>query len=147
MLRTPGATNDFFTFEAKSGGPELTGGRLTVSVVAVDGVKPAMDVSAGVTLLAVSSGFATAEALARLALVAADAGQSIDGIIVVNPDPGDGTVGVVPSAGEARQLHRYRATYQTLSGWWGTRSERTGSCEWCRWGEPQVRYRRGRSVR
>jgi len=46
-----------------------------------------------VTLLAVSSGAASAEDLAALALAADEAGMPLDGIVVANPDPLDRTTG------------------------------------------------------
>lgn len=46
-----------------------------------------------VTLLAVSSGGATADDLARVALAADEAGVRLDGIVVTNPDPLDRSTG------------------------------------------------------
>lgn len=76
-------------------------------MVAVDDVKPIVPVSDGASLLAVSSGFATAETLARVALAGSEAGHALDGIVIVNPDPVDSTAGVVPLAGETRQAVPY----------------------------------------
>lgn len=52
-----------------------------------------LGMSHGVTLLAVSSGEATPEELARVALAADEAGHAIDRIVVVDPDPLDRTTG------------------------------------------------------
>jgi hypothetical protein len=93
-----------FTFEARTSGPEFSTVRLAVAVVAVQEAKPELPSLAGPVLFAVSCGFATAESLARVVLAASDAGYAIDGIVVVNPEPGDGTVGLVPQTGQARPL-------------------------------------------
>jgi Mrp family chromosome partitioning ATPase len=45
------------------------------------------------TVLVVSAGFATAEQLARAAMLAADSGSMVMGIIVADPDPADQTTG------------------------------------------------------
>jgi hypothetical protein len=50
-------------------------------------------VERAVTLLAVSSGVATPEELARVALAADEAGHAIDRIVIVDPDPLDRTTG------------------------------------------------------
>ncbi len=71
------------------------GGRLTVSMAVIDPDQPELHASEGSVLLAVSSGFATAEVLARLSLASADAGHVIDGVVVVNPEPSDTTTGLV----------------------------------------------------
>jgi hypothetical protein len=84
--------------ESDGPGPGLDRGQLTVSVIAVDEERPVLSPGYGITVLAVSSGYASAEALALLALAAADAGQPIEGIVVVNPDPSDDTTGSVPNS-------------------------------------------------
>jgi hypothetical protein len=66
---------------------------LHVSLVALDEEEPELPPGDDVLLLAVSAGFATEEQLARLALAALDTGQTIDGIVLVNPDLGDRTTG------------------------------------------------------
>jgi capsular polysaccharide biosynthesis protein len=68
---------------------------LTVVVVVVDRRKPELaDLpSAGMTILAVSSGSATAEDLAGAASAAYDRGSPIDGILIADPDPADRTTG------------------------------------------------------
>ncbi|MGH3331183.1 MAG: Wzz/FepE/Etk N-terminal domain-containing protein, partial [Nocardioidaceae bacterium] len=68
---------------------------LTVVLAVVDRHKPELvdlpDTS--VTILAVSSGSATAEDLAQAAVTADDAGSRIDGIVVADPDDLDRTTG------------------------------------------------------
>lgn len=95
----PAAANDPRSSRARSYGFERFGGQVIVSTVAVDVVHPHIDPAPGVMLLAVSAGFATADALARVALAAVDAGHSIDGILVVNADAADDTTGAVPDGG------------------------------------------------
>jgi capsular polysaccharide biosynthesis protein len=71
---------------------------LTITVVAMDRKRPHFEMSGGVlTLVALSAGLATSDDLARLALAATDAGTTLDGIIVVNPDDHDYTSGDLPS--------------------------------------------------
>jgi hypothetical protein len=48
------------------------------------------------TVLGVSAGAATAEQLARAAVVASADGREIAGLLVADPDPGDQTTGRVP---------------------------------------------------
>lgn len=48
-----------------------------------------------VTVLAISSGLATAEALAATAMAYLDAGHRVQGILVANPDPNDRTSGAL----------------------------------------------------
>jgi capsular polysaccharide biosynthesis protein len=78
---------------------------LAISVTAIQRNQPQLDDSArDTTLLAVSSGFATVDDLARLALAAIDSGHPIDGIVVANPDPDDNTTGGVIDAPAPRRL-------------------------------------------
>jgi len=70
--------------------------QLLVSVLAVDPSHPDLSVAGGPTILSVSSGFAVADDLARVALASASGGPGIQGIIVVNPDRSDATVGSLP---------------------------------------------------
>jgi capsular polysaccharide biosynthesis protein len=102
VLGAPAAPNEPLTFQPKKAGTEFSSARLTLSLMAVDEAKPELTITNGASVLAVSSGFATPEALARVALVVSDAGHPIDGIVVVNPDPEDTTVGIVPMAGDGR---------------------------------------------
>ncbi len=105
---TIGSPDEPFILQAEDAGPELSV-RLTVSLVAVDEAKPELLPAKGASLLAVSAGFATAEALARVALAVSDTGPPLEGIVVVNPDPGDSTVGATPVGGKARQITQYGA--------------------------------------
>jgi hypothetical protein len=57
-------------------------------------------------MLAVSSGFATAESLARAALAASDAHSPFEGIVVVNPEPSDSTTGSIAPVDRPRQATR-----------------------------------------
>jgi len=68
---------------------------LTVRVVVVDQGQPELvhRSGSGVTLLAISSGTATPEDLARAAVAAYESGAPISGVIVVDPDPLDHTTG------------------------------------------------------
>lgn len=93
--------------------------QLVVVLEALDRAEPALASTAGLCLLSVSSGFSTADDLARLALAAADASQTIDGVLVVNPEPNDTTMGSVtdqPTAvgtarrAKPRMLHAWRAS-------------------------------------
>lgn len=68
-------------------------GRLNLSLVPVERDQPQLPPSDCSNLLAISSGAATAEDLARLGLAAADAHDGIAGIVVVNPEPNDPTSG------------------------------------------------------
>ena len=68
---------------------------------------------AGVTVLGVSAGAATAEQLARVAVSAAADGRDIAGIIVADPDPADNTTGRLPQptrAARRRQPARFTGT-------------------------------------
>ncbi len=76
--------------------PALNEAHLVVSVVAVEPSRPELNSIVGPTILAVSSGFAVVDDLARVALASARAGLGIDGIVVVNPEPADSTTGLLP---------------------------------------------------
>ena len=79
---------------------------LNISFVAIDAANPSIPVCRGANLLALSSGFATAETLARTALAVSDAGCALTGILLVNPEEGDSTTGSLPQGGEARLIVR-----------------------------------------
>jgi capsular polysaccharide biosynthesis protein len=74
------------------------GAALTVVVSVVDGEAPqvASTMRTTATVLGVSAGAATADALARVAASAATDGRQIAGIFVADPDPADRTTGRVP---------------------------------------------------
>jgi capsular polysaccharide biosynthesis protein len=114
-----GSPVDTFYFESESGGSEFSSLRLTISLVALGETKPDFALSGGANLLAVSAGFATAESLALAVLSASDAHHPIEGVIIVNPDPSDATVGLAPRTGDA-PLVQYapyrRAALERLAG-------------------------------
>jgi capsular polysaccharide biosynthesis protein len=84
--------------------------RLTVVVVVVDGRNPQMPntLRTTATVIGVSAGSATAEQLARTAVVAAVDDREVAGILVANPDPTDQTTGRIPQL--APPSHRRRPT-------------------------------------
>jgi capsular polysaccharide biosynthesis protein len=79
---------------------------LTVVVTVVDGRSPRIPdmTHTTATLLAVSSGAATAEQLARVAVRADADDREITGILVADPEPGDHSTGRIPQL--ARPAHR-----------------------------------------
>jgi capsular polysaccharide biosynthesis protein len=82
---------------------------LTVVVVAVDGKSPRMHATQTMaTLLGVSSGAASADQLARVAVSADTIGQEITGILVADPEPTDHTTGRIPQL--SRPLQRKMPT-------------------------------------
>jgi capsular polysaccharide biosynthesis protein len=89
---------------------QRTDAMLTVVVAVVDGRTPRMaeTIHTNVTVLGVSSGAATAEQLARIAVWAAADGRQIDAILVADPDPADPTTGRMPQM--ARPAHRAQPT-------------------------------------
>jgi hypothetical protein len=74
------------------------GAALTVVVAVVDGEAPqvASTMRTAATVLGVSAGAVTADALARVAASAATDGRDIAGIFVADPDPADRTTGRAP---------------------------------------------------
>ncbi|HEV2068419.1 MAG TPA: hypothetical protein VGR26_01350 [Acidimicrobiales bacterium] len=74
---------------------ELRWADLTVTVVVVEGEDIALPTWGRPTVaaIAVSSGFATADALASTALSYLDTGHPIRGVLVANPEPSDRTTG------------------------------------------------------
>ncbi len=70
-------------------------GGLSVTAVVLDEDGPGREghQHSGVTVLAVSSGFASSDQVARTAIATADAGRPICGILLANPAPDDQTVG------------------------------------------------------
>jgi hypothetical protein len=83
---------------------------LTVVLVVVDRRDPVLDDLHPSTtcVLAIASGAASAEDLARVAVRADDAGRRIDALVVADPDDLDRTTG--------RLLHRERAQQVALPG-------------------------------
>jgi capsular polysaccharide biosynthesis protein len=78
---------------------------LTVIVAVVDGKSPRMPdmMYTTATLLGVSSGTATAEQLARVAVNADADGRELTGILVADPEPTDHTTGRVPQLSRPTQ--------------------------------------------
>jgi capsular polysaccharide biosynthesis protein len=74
---------------------------LVVVVAVVDSRAPKMPdtMRTNATAIGVSAGAATAEQLARAAVVAAAGGREITGLLVADPDPADHTTGRVPHLG------------------------------------------------
>jgi capsular polysaccharide biosynthesis protein len=93
-----------FIFPADGATPDVQGILITVSLVVVEPGKPVVSARGDCALLAVSSGAVTSESLAMLALAASDAGQPIEGILMVNPDPADSTTGSVVADADWRGL-------------------------------------------
>ncbi len=83
---------------------------LTVVVAVVDGRSPRIPdmMHTTTTLLGVSSGAATADQLARVAVSADDDGHEITGILVADPEPTDHTTGRIPQL--SRPTHRRQPT-------------------------------------
>ena len=78
---------------------------LVIVVMVVDGRVPRLadTIRTNATVIGVSAGAATADQLARAAVVAADGGREITGILVADPEPTDQTNGRIPRlAGPAR---------------------------------------------
>lgn len=80
---------------------------VTVLVCVVDGHTPRLadQMHTTAAVLAVSSGGATAEELARVAVSAADRGRRITGILVADPDSTDHTTGRLPQLARTTARH------------------------------------------
>jgi capsular polysaccharide biosynthesis protein len=78
---------------------------LTVVVSVIDSRTPPMrdNTRTSATLLGVSSGVATAEQLARVAVMADADGREITGILVADPEPTDHTTGRIPQLSRPAQ--------------------------------------------
>ena len=78
---------------------------LVIVVAVVDSRAPKMPdtMRTGAAVIGVSAGAATAEQLARAAVVAGADGREITGILVADPDPTDQTTGRIPQLGQARR--------------------------------------------
>jgi hypothetical protein len=72
------------------------GSEFVISILALERSDLDWSPYAGRSILAISAGVVVADELARLALAASEGGGEIEGIILVNPEPGDGGAGVVP---------------------------------------------------
>lgn len=84
----------------RSGNNLFPRAEVTVTLVVTDGgpVQLPTQGRRTIVLLAVSSGFATAEQIATTAVRCFDAGYPIAGVLVANPDPADGTTGRTSAA-------------------------------------------------
>ncbi|HEV2070012.1 MAG TPA: hypothetical protein VGR26_09480, partial [Acidimicrobiales bacterium] len=90
---------------------ELLSTELTVAVVVTEAGETPLPTwgRPTVAVLAVSSGFATADALASTALSYLDAGDPFGGVLIANPERSDGTTGRLHISGHAvRGVHRRR---------------------------------------
>jgi capsular polysaccharide biosynthesis protein len=78
---------------------------LTVYVAVVDDRNPQMTqtMRAGITILGVSAGAATADQIAQVAVNAAAHGSRVAGILVADPEPADHTTGLVPQLARPTQ--------------------------------------------
>lgn len=97
-----------------------SGGDLIVYLIVLDRRSPELhldDADTVVTLLAVTSGAATPDDLARIAAVADDAGRPLSGVVVVDPDPLDRTTGRVLESERAQQVTlQSRPTASAIAG-------------------------------
>ena len=91
---------------------------LVLRTVVVDAAKPSIEGRDGRSVLAVSAGFASADALARLALAAADSGHRLDGVIIVNPYQGDTTTGLPTVALNGSATAANGSHGKTMAGAW-----------------------------
>lgn len=76
------------------------GARLEVVLVALERQRPELPPFINHLVLAVSAGFPVTDDLAAVALAATEQGAKIDGIVLVNPEPGDATIGMIPDRDE-----------------------------------------------
>lgn len=106
LQRRAGADDGSLLLTAKSTSKEFTDVVLSVALHVVDAGEPVVPGLLGPTMLALSSGFISAEPLARAALAASDAGSPIEGVLMVNPDPDDVTTGSLSVQGEPWPITR-----------------------------------------
>jgi len=111
----PGSPVGSHLYEPGHANPEFLDVRLTLWVIGIDSERPELPTTAATSILVVSSGFATAETLARAALAASDARSPFEGIVLVNPEANDSTTGSVAQAERPRQLTR--RVPQSLGGY------------------------------
>lgn len=98
---------------ASENNPHTIGARL-VAVAVFDPRMPELHPFAGINILSISPGAAGTDDMARLGLAVADVGETLDGIIVVNPDPEDGTTGL--TWGEVSYRNSYRVRHEGAIG-------------------------------
>ena len=86
---------------------------LTVTAAVLDGHRPTLPDflrPGGTTVISVSAGYASAEQLARLAILAADGGQPVHGIFVANPGPTTRRSAATRTAAPGRRWSCHRRT-------------------------------------
>jgi capsular polysaccharide biosynthesis protein len=106
--------------------PQPSGSEADLRVLAVvadpaEPVLPTFQLGTAVAVLSVSSGYASTDPLARVAIAAADAGAPLRGVLVANPGSEDVTVGRVPGGGAPTSLsvqRRAPGTKQVASAGW-----------------------------
>jgi capsular polysaccharide biosynthesis protein len=92
---------------------------LTVTAAVVDPARPTLPElfrPGGVVVLAVSAGQASAEELARVAILTADRGHPVRGLFVANPGNDDQTVGRFPGGRTQTSLVRHQPALATKAG-------------------------------
>ena len=107
---------------------ETADAQVVVSMVVFDGDPATLSTSNTMNLLSISSDSVTADQLAQLALVAADGGAGLDGVVVVNPDPSDNTSGLIatdplrllPSEAPANGAVSEVVRFETLTAAYGS---------------------------
>ena len=89
----------------------LPGAELIIAVAVIDADKPeiAHTVRTTATVLGVSAAAATAEQMARAAVVAAADGREITGILIADPEPTDRSSGRIPRPRPAQPARRRQA--------------------------------------
>lgn len=106
--------------------PQPSGGEIDLRVLAVvadptEPVLPTFQLGTAVAVLSVSSGYASIDPLARVAIAAADAGAPLRGVLVANPGSEDVTVGRIPGGGAPTSLavqRRAPGAKQVASAGW-----------------------------
>ncbi|HXW78563.1 MAG TPA: hypothetical protein VEJ84_03640 [Acidimicrobiales bacterium] len=104
----PGA----ITYEPRKDSNEFSGTELVVQLTVLDRV-PHLTPVGSPCVLAVSSGYPTAEDLARVALAVSESGNALEGVLLVNPDPDDATTGMPPEVANQRR-HGQRRSFQRV---------------------------------
>jgi capsular polysaccharide biosynthesis protein len=100
------------TVHDRPSGPRAQASDLSVTVVVADIDNPAGSVVAlradGISVVAISAGFASPDALARVGMAATGSGSPIRAICVANPEARDDTVGRFPDGGSTKSLVEHR---------------------------------------
>jgi len=115
LLRTYGSGDE---------GAATSSDKLTVITTVVNRDEPVLEVPEGaIVVLAVSSGFATADDMARVALAASDARVAVEGVVVVNPEVKDPTTG---ESSTPASMRRYMGRGQAVGNDSVTGRQRSG---------------------